>query len=85
MVLFNSQTKYESDIPGLMGWPSFSDIAKSDAVKLVDDNSGGMQRIEVICAKCESHLGHVFDGDAMSPTGKHYCINSTCLKFDPVK
>lgn len=81
--LFTSDAKYDSHIPGLEGWPSFADIAKSDAVKLVDDDSYGMQRIEAVCANCGSHLGHVFDGDNSSPTGKHYCINSVCLKFEP--
>lgn len=81
--LFHSQTKYESNIPGLAGWPSFSEVAKSDAVELVDDTSMGMQRVEVICKNCGGHLGHVFDGDQASPTGKHYCINATCLAFNP--
>jgi peptide-methionine (R)-S-oxide reductase len=81
--LFSSDTKYESNIPGLAGWPSFSEVAKSDAVKLVDDNSMGMHRVEVVCANCNGHLGHVFDGDSDSPTGQHFCINSTCLAFKP--
>lgn len=81
--LFDSNAKYESNVPGLAGWPSFSDIAKSDTVELKDDNSMGMKRIEVTCANCGGHLGHVFDGDEASPTGKHYCINSTCLAFQP--
>ena len=82
-LLFEGKTQYESTVPGLEGWPSFSDVAKSDAVELVDDNTLGMHRIEVVCKNCGSHLGHVFEGDEASPTGKHYCINSVCLKFEP--
>lgn len=82
--LFSSESKYESDIPGLAGWPSFAEVASSNSVKLVDDDSHGMQRTEVICANCGSHLGHIFD-DASSPSGQHYCINSTSLKFKPEK
>lgn len=79
-VLFKSDSKYDSTIPGLEGWPSFADVAKSDAVELTDDNSFGMHRTEVSCKNCGSHLGHLFD-DESSPTGKHYCINSVALDF----
>lgn len=82
--LFSSETKYESDIPGLAGWPSFAEVASSKAVKLVDDNSLGMHRTEVVCSTCGSHLGHLFD-DQSSPTGQHYCINSASLDFQPAK
>lgn len=78
--LFSSETKYESTIPGLIGWPSFSEAAGKDAVELQDDNSAGMQRTEVICKNCGSHLGHLFP-DESSPNGKHFCINSTALGF----
>lgn len=78
--LFSSGHKFESG----SGWPSFYDIAKSDAVELSDDTSHGMYRVEVTCANCGSHLGHVFD-DSNSKTGKYYCINSACLAFDPNK
>jgi peptide-methionine (R)-S-oxide reductase len=79
-VLFKSAAKYESDTPGLVGWPSFSEVVSSDAVEIKEDRSGGMQRLEVICANCKSHLGHVFKDDD-SPTGIHYCINSVALNF----
>lgn len=79
-VLFKSDAKYESHTPGLEGWPSFAEVAASDKVDLVSDDSHGMHRTEVICKTCGSHLGHVFD-DADSPTGKHYCINSCALDF----
>ncbi|MGH7202930.1 MAG: peptide-methionine (R)-S-oxide reductase MsrB [Candidatus Levyibacteriota bacterium] len=81
-VLFKSDSKYESTIPGLMGWPSFADVAKSDAVELVNDDTLGMRRTEVICKTCGGHLGHLFD-DSTSPTNQHYCINSAALKFKP--
>jgi len=80
--LFTSDSMYESHIPGLEGWPSFAAAAKSGAIKLVDDNSLGMHRTEVLCANCGSHLGHLFD-DSGSPTGQHYCINSAALDFEP--
>ena len=80
--LFDSKTKYESHEPGLAGWPSFYD-ALPGAVEFKPDNSVGMERIEVRCATCGSHLGHIFPDD--SPSGKHYCINSACLVFAPKK
>ena len=80
--LFSSDSKYESTTPGLIGWPSFGEVLESGAVKLVDDNSWGMKRIEAVCANCGGHLGHLFDDDSAS-TGKHYCINSCALDFAP--
>lgn len=77
--LFKSDHKFESRD----GWPSFYDAAKSEAIKLEDDNSLGMHRIEAICANCGSHLGHVFDDGPKDKGGKHYCINSACLDFNP--
>jgi peptide-methionine (R)-S-oxide reductase len=80
--LFKSESKYDSTEPGLIGWPSFSELAHNKAVKLIPDDSLGMSRTEVVCANCGGHLGHLFAaGD--SPTGQHYCINSVSLDFKP--
>ncbi|MGH7241508.1 MAG: peptide-methionine (R)-S-oxide reductase, partial [Candidatus Saccharimonadales bacterium] len=78
--LFKSDTKYESSMPGLIGWPAFSEAADAGAVKLQDDGSMGMQRTEVVCSNCGGHLGHLFPDDS-SPNGQHYCINSAALEF----
>lgn len=79
-VVFKSDTKFESTTPGLAGWPAFSEVASNDAVELVEDNSLGMRRTEIICKNCGSHLGHLFE-DPASPNGQHYCVNSVCLDF----
>jgi len=73
--LFASDTKFDSG----SGWPSF-DQALSGATKLVEDNSHGMQRVEVVCSRCGSHLGHLFN-DGPTTTGNRFCINSTSLEF----
>ncbi|HWO07024.1 MAG TPA: peptide-methionine (R)-S-oxide reductase MsrB [Candidatus Paceibacterota bacterium] len=74
--LFSSNAKFESGT----GWPSF-DQALPDAVEFRPDDSYGMRRTEVVCSKCKSHLGHIFD-DGPTESGKRYCINSVCLGFD---
>lgn len=80
MVVFTSGSKYDSTVPGLIGWPSFADPANNNAVELVDDNSMFMHRTEVKCKTCGGHLGHLFADDS-SPNGQHYCINSASLGF----
>jgi len=77
-VVFKSGTKFDSG----SGWPSFYDPANTDAVTLVDDDSLGVHRVEVKCANCGSHLGHVFDDATDQPTGMRFCINSAALDFD---
>lgn len=82
--LFSSDTKFTAPPPN-EGWPSFSDVAKNEAVKLLDDDRYGMHRTEVTCANCGAHLGHLFDDGPPEAGGKHYCINSAALDFRNAK
>jgi peptide-methionine (R)-S-oxide reductase len=78
--LFSSDTKFDSHC----GWPSFFSPLAEDRVRYIEDNSHGMRRVEVRCANCDSHLGHVFEGEGYgTPTDQRYCINSISLTLEP--
>jgi peptide-methionine (R)-S-oxide reductase len=76
-VIFSSETKFDSG----SGWPSFYDPVNTKSVKLVEDASHGMRRVEVMCSNCGSHLGHLFKDAPSQPTGMRFCINSAALDF----
>ncbi len=80
--LFTSDTKFDSHC----GWPSFFSPLAEDRVRYIEDSSHGMRRVEVRCANCDSHLGHVFEGEGYpTPTDQRYCINSISLTLEPVE
>ena len=76
-VLFGAETKFDAGC----GWPSFYDVKNTKAVQLLEDNSQGMKRVEVLCRNCGGHLGHVFNDAYDQPTGMRFCINSLSLDF----
>ena len=78
--LFNSSTKYDSGC----GWPSFFDQISPDAIIKQQDTSHGIERVEILCAKCDSHLGHIFE-DGPKPTGQRYCVNSLSIEYEESK
>lgn len=76
--LFRSEDKFDSHC----GWPSFDD-AIPGAVKEIPDNTLGMRRVEIRCARCDSHLGHVFEGEGFTPKDTRHCVNSISVRLEP--
>ncbi len=76
--LFRSDAKFASSC----GWPSFYEASRPNSVRYLEDHTHGMERIEVVCGRCDAHLGHIFD-DGPPPTYKRFCMNSAVLEFEP--